>query len=261
MSSMAESVNHLLSAVTEGQLINSTATTQHTNSRSTSGKNRTKHDRNKKSSRTATEHEARGKIVKTKAGDIGSQETHLSRNGIASTSISPPRTNSRSRNRTVADIKSTRRQRSNERTAIETTIETVVKTASFAPTKHIKAPTTSASTKSNKFKRKATDTSNQTQSNSIFDSSDDDEQTVTSCIANRTRSKFHINSPLPRKKLKISTESTASVDVPKVNPTLGSHLRKVTNQSSTTTSDKSNPIPTTTASSSKRSSVGNNLVS
>lgn len=114
------------------------------------------------------------------------------------------------------------------------------------------APSSNSNAKSNKLKRRAPSTV-QTVDLSVDDSSDEESLPLQkNCIASRTRSKFHIESPLPNKRSKSVTETSTSASAAASATFVGQTSSESTRGS--IVSDPSSPLAATTNSSSSSSS-------
>lgn len=227
---MADSVKHLLSAVTEGHISNSTsnnsgnsgvsnayassASASSSGTKLTLGGNRTQHEinsnRSRKSSRASTlatapttSNEAKGKQFKATLASISPaiNDDHPF-SAINHDSGSSQSRSSKHRKQAVLvhseSVTSSHKSLRKHRTLPSSVIETSTKTAS-SPTPPGKA---------HKLKRKSHQPQNQDRIISISDSDDESDSAITkrSCIASRTRSKVHIDSPSPNKRIKVETD-------------------------------------------------------
>lgn len=232
MSSMAESVNHLLSAVTEGHLSNSTASQTTQIIDQAFSKSAGADNRGKKSTRSAT---------------VSSESAYSNRRGRKKHATEALETTESSNSQKVRKFN----KRQDEQTESTTETATSAKTAS-----------------ANKLKRhhKASRTNNQPEPIEI--SSDEEipvEKKVKNCIASRTRSKAHHSPPSPHKKPKLTSRtSSTSPGVENNIATLGSNIRKTSTRHHNTESvgiSASRRTPTSVLATAHETNSFNNNVS
>lgn len=116
------------------------------------------------------------------------------------------------------------------------------------------APSSNSNAKSNKLKRKTPSTV-QTVDLSVDDSSDEESLPLQkNCIASRTRSKFHIESPLPNKRSKSATETSSSASAAAAAPTFAGQTSSESTRGSIV-NDPSSSLAATTSTSTINSST------